>query len=106
PPRICVKCIAVARPAHERVGRALRDALADAGLRQGDLADALGIDQGTVSRWTRGLQRIDLDYFPAIDKALGRPTGYLLRKAGYVADSVDTLTSIDLDPRLDDEARR
>jgi transcriptional regulator with XRE-family HTH domain len=76
----------MARPAYERVGNAFRLAYERAGLRQEDVAAALHVDQGTVSRWARGLQKLDLDYFPQIDELCGQPHGYLLRLAGYVDD--------------------
>jgi len=97
----------VARPAYERVGEALKTAYKKAGLRQEDLAAALDVDQGTVSRWSRGVQRIELEYFPRIDELCGRPRGYLLRLAGYVddLDALDTVQAIRSDPRLDDQGR-
>lgn len=97
----------MARPAYERVGLAFTEAYKAAGLRQSDVAEALGVDPAAVSRWSRGLQRIDLEYFPLIDDLCGKKRGYLLKKAGYVDDgSCDVLTAIDLDPRLDERGRR
>lgn len=99
----------VARPAYERVGNAFTTAYKQAGLRQEDIADALDIDQATVSRWARGLQRIDLDYFPRLDELLGQPTGYLLRLSGYVAASAADATPEQLiraDTRITEDDRR
>ena len=79
----------MARPAYERVGKAFSLAYKTAGLRQEDVAAALHVDQGNVSRWARGLQKLDLDYFPKIDDLCGQPRGYLLRLAGYVDDDID-----------------
>lgn len=97
----------MARPAYERVGAAFRAAYEAAGLRQEDIASALGVDQGTVSKWARGLQRIDLDYFPRIDDLCGRQRGHLLRLAGYVTDDPgDVLTAIANDPQLGPDNKR
>jgi len=96
----------MARPAYERVGNAFRRAYEFAGLRQTDVADALGVDPATISKWSRGLQRIDLDYFPEIDKLCGQPRGWLLKQAGYVEDAeLSVEQAIRSDPRLDDQGR-
>jgi len=97
----------VARPAYERVGEAVRKALDDAGLRQSDIADALGVDPATVSKWARGLQRIDLEYFPEIDRVCGQRRGYVLELAGFVdpPPSGDVRVAIAADPALDDEGK-
>ena len=96
----------MARPAYARVGAAFRTAYTEAGLRQEDIATALGVDQGTISKWARGLQRIDLEYFPKIDKLCGQPTGYLLDLAGYVSREPLTVEqAIARDPALSSEHR-
>lgn len=97
----------MARPAYERVGAAFRKAYEEAGLRQEDIAAALDVDQGTVSKWARGLARIDLDYFPSIDELCHQPRGYLLWLAGYVEwiDPADVQAAIAVDPDLDEDGR-
>lgn len=97
----------MARPAYERVGIAFRQAYEAAGLRQTDVADALGVDPATVSKWSRGLQRIDLDYFPEIDRLCRQPLGHVLMRAGYVAPPTagDVEQAIRSDPKLDDRGR-
>lgn len=96
----------MARPAHERVGKAFRVAMETAGLRQGDVAEALNVDPATVSRWSRGMQRIDLEVFPLLDELCGRPHGYVLRLAGYVADSdADVRAAIEADRLLTDKSK-
>lgn len=84
----------VARPAYERVGLAFRQAYIGAGLKAKDVAAELDVDPATVSKWSRGLQRIDLEYFPEIDKLCSLPLGTVLRWAGYVADD-ETMTPED-----------
>jgi transcriptional regulator with XRE-family HTH domain len=97
----------MARPAHARVGAAFRSAYKAAGLRQTDIAAALGTDQGTVSRWASGTQRIELEYFPMIDELCGHRHGYLLRLAGYVVDDPgDVLTAIANADDLDETGKR
>ena len=48
------------------------------GLSQAKLADAVGVDNNTVSRWERGLFKITLDYIPKLAIALGTTSAYLL----------------------------
>lgn len=100
----------VARPAYERVGRAFRQAYEAADLQQKDIAVALGVDPATVSKWSRGLQRIELEYFPEIDKLCGVPLGTILRRAGYVAPLDDQALTVEQmiqgDPRLTARYRR
>jgi transcriptional regulator with XRE-family HTH domain len=97
----------MARPAYERVGAAFRTAYEAAGLRQGDVAKALGVDQATVSKWARGVQRIDLEYFPEIDRVCRRPLGWVLTKAGFVdpGPMVDVASAVAADPALDEDGR-
>jgi transcriptional regulator with XRE-family HTH domain len=97
----------MARPAHARVGAAFRSAYKAAGLRQEDIAAAVGVDQGTISRWASGVQPIPLDYFPKLDDLCSRPHGYLLRLAGYVVDDPgDVLTAIANADDLDETGKR
>lgn len=50
------------------------------GLRQEDLAELLGVEQGTVSKWERGL-RIPRDYWrPRISRELGDSTNVIFRR--------------------------
>lgn len=81
------------------IGRALKHLRAPTGVGQVELADRLGIDQTTVSRWERGL-----DAFPAyrvvqIEDALGLARGALWSAAGLMGlTSVET--AIYADPGL------
>lgn len=97
----------MARPAYERVGAAFRTAYEAAGLRQHEIAKALGVDQATVSKWSRGVQRIDLEYFPVLDELCGMPKGYVLRMAGFVEDTSGNSVkdAVAADPRLDATGR-
>lgn len=97
----------MARPAHERVGKAFRLAMEKAGLRQGDIAEALNVDPATVSRWSRGMQRIDLEVFPLLDELCGQRRGYLLELAGYVEQvkSTDVRSAIAADTVLTDKSK-
>jgi transcriptional regulator with XRE-family HTH domain len=98
----------MARPAYERVGTAFKSAYQRAGLKQDEIAAELGVDQATVSRWARGLQRIDLDYFPRIDKLCSQPTGYVLGLAGYVANAHECTmeSAVKASPHLNKDERR
>lgn len=51
--------------------RMLVEARKATGMRQHELAAALDIDQGTISKIERGVRRIDLVEFVAVAEALG-----------------------------------
>lgn len=96
----------MAKPAYERVGAAFRTAYKAAGLRQVDIADALGVNQSSVSRWANGLEPIEIEYFPKIDELCGQPLGYLLDLAGYVSrDPLTVEEAIARDPNLTPDNR-
>jgi transcriptional regulator with XRE-family HTH domain len=70
----------------EAVGEALGALLAEADLRQSDLAERLGVSTATVSVWKRG-RCPSIDQCQAIDRALRLRPGTLLRRARVVADA-------------------
>ena len=55
----------------ETWGRAIRDQRAARGLSQDDLAAELGVSQGTISKWERGLNLPPHALVPKIARALG-----------------------------------
>ena len=69
-------------------------------LTQDDLADAVGTDQGTVSRWERGNLRPTLDDLRAIEDALGLHHGAIVRRAGYVEDLTSVKAALEADPSI------
>jgi transcriptional regulator with XRE-family HTH domain len=76
------------------------------GHRQQDVADAVGVRQNTVSRWNTGrsLPR-DLDTIEAVERACGRPPGFILAVAlGLQVTTVEE--AIAMDPMLSDFGRR
>lgn len=87
------------------IGDAIRIAL-EGRLKQRELADALGIDQGTVSRWVTGKATPTVEDVVRIEDACNRPRGFVLRAAGYISDGTTVLDAIEADHRLDDDARR
>jgi transcriptional regulator with XRE-family HTH domain len=87
-----------------RLGPAIRQARGD--MTQTTLADAVGVDQPTVSRWERDEQRPSLEQLAAVDAATGRRRGFVLIAAGLVEGVQSVEAALALDPSLDDEQRR
>lgn len=87
-----------------RLGPAIREARGD--MTQTTLADAVGVDQPTVSRWERDEQRPSLEQLAAVDAATGRRRGFVLIAAGLVEGVQSVEAALALDTSLDDEQRR
>lgn len=98
----------MAEPIGGRLSTAMRATYQAAGVSQVDIADALGTDQPTVSRWARGARRPPLDALPVIEQLCRVPKGTILRRAGYVedVDDLDVRAAIMADPRLPDIAKQ
>jgi transcriptional regulator with XRE-family HTH domain len=74
-----------AEPSPATLGAAIRRARKDeSGWTQVDLADALGVDQATVSKWERGENSPDLVTLVRLEGVLQLPRGQVLRWAGFV----------------------
>ena len=58
-------------------------------MTQAEIAAALGVAQNTVSRWSTGDVEPRLDDIADLERVLGLPSGYILRSAGYVEDTLD-----------------
>lgn len=58
----------------------LVDALRVRGWSQGELERRLGVADGLVSKWTRGVRRPGLDYAFAIERLLGIPAALWIAK--------------------------
>lgn len=92
---------------YERLAAAIHSARA--GHTQGELADAIGATQRTVSDWER-TGKVPLHMVPTIEDALKLGRGELLVKAGLVdrrrvPTDTTTQAAIHQDPDLNDEAR-
>jgi transcriptional regulator with XRE-family HTH domain len=88
------------------LSEAIRACYADR-LTQDQLAEATGIPQSTISRLARGDTEPRLDVLKRIEEACGRPAGWIVIQAGYVADVKTVPEAIAVDPALvDDHARR
>ena len=85
-------------------GQAIK--LAMGPMRQVDLAEALGTDQGTVSTWCTDKVVPSLTQIENIEDATGQPRGFILRAAGYVVDVTDVPSAIEHDPMLSTDSRR
>ena len=62
----------------EHLKNTIKIQLANLGLRQKDLADAIGVPVSTLSGWLRFDRDIPAQYIPGIAKCLNRPILYLL----------------------------
>lgn len=93
-------------PLHE----AIREAFSGVGLTQAQLAQRMGVDQTTVSRLANGRWGEQggpaPDVLARIEDAAGRPRGWILVRAGYIADVATVPEAIAMDSRLTADARR
>jgi transcriptional regulator with XRE-family HTH domain len=70
-------------------------------ISQTKVAEAVGTDQPTVSRWESGEQWPSFEQVNRIEEFLGKPRGFLFIAAGYVDLPTSTLEQIRSDPALD-----
>ena len=75
-------------------------------MTQETLADAIDVDQPSVSRWERDEQRPSLEQIAAVEAATGRRRGFVLLAAGLVEGVSSVEAAIARDPELDAEQRR
>lgn len=89
------------------LGRAVRLARGDE-MSQPELAMRTGIDQPTLSKLERGVRLTVLNIWEmlTIERATGRPPGWILRQAGIIAPSTSVADAVRSDPDLTTEARR
>jgi transcriptional regulator with XRE-family HTH domain len=91
-------------------GRMLGDALKGRGMKQEDLARALGTTQSSVSGWINGKYEPAAGTVFAIERSLGMDPGVLSRPLGYLpvepaARAVSVEAAIAQSTTLDDEAK-
>lgn len=86
-----------------RVRQAVRSARG--AMTQRQLAAALRVDQSKVSRWERGIMEPTLDEIAAIEKATGRPRGWILVACGSVGDVASVEQAVAADAQLKDDWR-
>lgn len=72
----------------ERLKNIIKTQLVNLGLRQKDLADAIGVPVSTLSGWLRFDRDIPAQYIPGIAKCLDRPILYLL--TGELSDDQES----------------
>jgi transcriptional regulator with XRE-family HTH domain len=97
----------MAEPVGGRLSAALRETVERARLSQVDIAERLGVDQPTVSRWVRGMRRPPLDVLGVVEAMAGVPLGTVLRRAGYVdGNGLDVVAAVEADPVLTESAKR
>jgi class 3 adenylate cyclase len=73
----------------EDLGRRLRDRRELRGLKQGDIANALGVSPQAVSKWERGENAPDISLLTPLAKLLGVTTDFLLGRHEGRADETD-----------------
>lgn len=83
------------------LGQAIRRVRGDVDQRV--VAEAVGRDQGTISKWERGQASPTLEQILSIERALGVLAGSILRLAGYVDDPVNARQAIEADRSIPDE---
>lgn len=70
------------------------------------VAQAIGVNDSTVTRWIQGVIEPTLDDIAAVERLTNRPRGWILHAAGYVANVTSVLEAIEMDSRLDGPSRR
>ena len=85
--------------AKERIGVRIREARADKGWKQKELAAQVAVEPITVSRWERGATTPDLDVLGLVADATGKPLSYFVESASDAAAADDRLER--LEQRLD-----
>lgn len=78
---------------------ALRLACEEAGVRQLQLAELLGVTQASVSRWWNNVEP-ELDVLATIESKLNWPRGFLVRAAGYVEEPRSVRETLQADPEI------
>lgn len=87
------------------LGDAIKAAYKGLGYTQTQVAQKLGVQQNTISRWVNGENTPHLDDIKRLELAVGRPVGFVLRLAGYVEQETDVSAAIELDDTLSDGLR-
>lgn len=72
----------------EKIGAFLREVRKERGLTQGQLAEALGVSQKSISRWENGKTMPDYSLLPSICEVLGINVAELLAAERIEGDSV------------------
>lgn len=89
----------------ERLGRAIR-ACRKGRATQDEINERTGIGQSTLSSYEAGASVPTVTRVAAIERACGRPAGFILNHAGLIEVITTVLQAIEMDPDLDDGGRR
>jgi transcriptional regulator with XRE-family HTH domain len=73
-------------------------------ISQEALAATLNVAQSTISRWVRGVSSPSIEQVAALERAAGRPPGFVYREAGLVVEW-SVVDAINADPLLDEAGR-
>lgn len=85
------------------IGKAIRRARGS--MTQEQLAALIAVDQPTLSKWERNLQRASFEHIRAVEDATNRPRGFVLVAAGLVEKVTTVEDAIAMDPTIDDRFR-
>jgi hypothetical protein len=72
---------------------------------QKGVAEEIGEPPSTFNKWIKGTYLPDFPDLAKIEAACGRPAGFILHAAGYVAEVRTVEEAIAMDPALDDDHR-
>lgn len=89
----------------DRLAAAFRNTYEGASLSQVAVAAALGVEQTTVSKWAKGLNRPPLEALEVVERLASVRKGTILRRAGFVDDVTDVRSAIAADPLLSDKSK-
>lgn len=96
-------------PTHDALRDAIREAYEGRGLTQVQVAERMAVDQTRISRLANGKWSEDRGPDPwilaKIEDAAGRPRGWILTQAGFVAEARTVPDAIAVDPALSDTQR-
>ena len=67
-----------------RLGAHIKQARTEAGVSQGALAKALGMEQTSVSQWETGKNLPSVERLRQVEQALDLPPGTLTRELGFI----------------------
>ena len=75
--------------AKEPVGERIREARADKGWKQKELAAEVAVEPITISRWERGATTPDLDVLRLVADATGKPLSYFVSGGDTPSPALD-----------------
>jgi transcriptional regulator with XRE-family HTH domain len=75
------------------------------GMSRKTIAEYVGVEPSTISRWVTGERSVPIEHLPKVDALCGQPLGHVLYLAGYI-EPVDVPAAIAADPALTPRYKR